>query len=183
VRGWRWRAVGWDAAAILLIPVGVALFSAYCWVYLDNPLAFSQAQDLWGRRFAAPWTGFGQAAAMVAAHPLLHAVAVHNLFDVVSAIVVVTLLVLGFTGPWRLGTQHLYLLVYGAASVLLVLTGPVGGLFPIQGVARYAVEVVAIFLVLARLTAGRVGERLYLLPAIAVQTILVLTFLNNVWVG
>ena len=49
--------------------------------------------------------------------------------------------------------------------------------------AAMGLLLVPIFVVLARLTAGRVGERLYLLPAIGVQAVFLLTFLNNVWVS
>jgi hypothetical protein len=94
-----------------------------------------------------------------------------------------TLLVLAAVGRWRLGPEYLAALVYSAASILLVLVGPVGGAFPLQGVVRYAMELVPVFVVLARLTAGRVGERLYLLPAVGIQAVFLLTFLNNVWVG
>jgi hypothetical protein len=183
VRGWRWRSVRWDAAAVLVVPVGVVAFAAYCWIALDDPLAFSRAQDHWGRRLAAPWVGFGQALQLTVGRPLLEPGALHNLIDVVSVVVAATLLVFAAVGRWRLGPAYHAALVYSVASLLLVLSGPVGGAFPLQGVARYAIELVPAFVVLARLTSGRVGERLYLLPAVGIQAVFLLTFLNNVWVG
>ena len=184
VRGWRWRAAGWDAAAIAADPGRRRALLGVLLGVPRQPARLLPRPGPVGPPVRRPVDRIRPGRRHGCRPPACSTpVAVHNLFDLVSAIVVVTLLVLGFIGPWRLGLQHLYLLVYGAASVLVVLTGPVGGLFPMQGVARYAVEVVPIFLVLARLTAGRAGERLYLLPAIGVQTVLVLTFLNNVWVG
>jgi hypothetical protein len=182
-RGWRWRAVRWDAAAVLIVPTGLVLFVAYCWVALGDPFAFSGAQDFWGRRFAAPWVGFGEAVRVIIGRPLLEPAAVHNLIDVAAVAVVVGLLALACVGPWRLGPGYHAALAYSITSFLVILSGPVGGAFPMQGAARYAIELVPIFVVLARLTAGRVGERLYLLPAIGVQAVFLLTFLNNVWVS
>jgi hypothetical protein len=72
---------------------------------------------------------------------------------------------------------------YAAASYLVVLVGPVGGLFPVQGAARYALELIPIFFLLARAGASRHFERLYLLPAIGLQAVFLLTFINNVWVA
>ena len=183
VRGWRWRAVRWDAAAVLLVPVGVVAFATYCWVALDDPFAFSRAQDHWGRRMAAPWVGVGDAVRLILHRPPLEPGALHNLIDLVAVVAAVTLLVLAAVGRWRLGAEYHAALVYSAASILLVLVGPVGGAFPLQGVVRYAMELVPAFVVLARMTAGRVGERLYLLPAVGIQAVFLLTFLNNVWVS
>jgi hypothetical protein len=183
IRGWRLRDVRADALAVLLVPVGLGLFSTYCWLALGDPFAFSRAQDHWGREFAAPWAGLAEAIGSVVVHPLLHPFTLHNLIDALSAIVAVTLLVLAWVGRWRLGPEHLYLQVYAAAALLLVLTGPVAGLFPLQGLPRYVIELVPAFLVLGRLAASRAFERVYLLPAVGIQVVFLLTFLNNVWVS
>jgi len=181
--GWRLRAIRFDAAAVLLVPVGLAAFSAYCWVTLGDPLAFSHAQDEWGRRFAPPWVGLAEAIQAISVRPLLAQSTVHNLLDLVAVLATVGLLGLCVVGPWRLPRDQVFLLVYAAATLLVVLTGPVGGLFPMQGAPRYALELIPIFLLLARLGASRQFERLYLLPAVGLQVVLLLTFLNNVWVA
>ncbi len=180
---WRGRAIRFDAAAILLMPTGLVAFSAYMWWRVGDPLAFSHAQDAWGRRFGAPWTGVTEAIRAVWAQPLLAQSAVHNLLDVVTVLVTVLLVVLCAVGPWRLPRDQAFVLVYAAATLLVVLTGPVGGLFPLQGAPRYALELIPVFLLLGRLGANRHFERLYLLPAIGLQVVFLLTFLNNVWVA
>ena len=179
-RGWRPRRP--DAAAILLIPLGLAGFSLFCWATLGDPLAFSHAQGQWGRQFTTPWTGLLQALDTLSVHPLLHQVATHNFIDVVSTVVTLGLLVACAVGPW-LRRDLFPLVLYSAASFLVVLTGPVGGSFPLQGAPRYALEFIPIFFLLARLGASRAFERLYLLPAMGLQAVFLLTFINNVWVA
>jgi len=169
--------------AVLLVPLGLAAFSIYCRVTLGDPLAFSHAQDEWGRRFAPPWVGPTEAVQAISAQPILAQSAVHNLLDLVVVLATVGLLGLCVIGPWRLPGDQLFLMIYAAATLLVVLTGPVGGLFPMMGAPRYALELIPIFLLLARLGASRQFERLYLLPAVGLQVVLLLTFLNNVWVA
>jgi hypothetical protein len=180
---WRPRAWRLDAAAILLIPTGLVAFSIYMWITLGDPLAFSHAQDFWGRRLAPPWGGIIDAWQAVLDNPLLKQVALHNLLDVGFATVSIALLLACVVGPWRLPRDQLSLIGYSAASYLIVLTGPVAGMFPIQGAGRYSLELIPIFFLLARLGASRVFERLYLFPAVGLQAVFLLTFLNNVWVG
>ena len=180
---WRLRRVRADALAVLLIPVGLVGFAIYCWATLGDPLAWSHAQGEWGRRLALPWDGLAQAAQVVAEEPLLAQVAVHNLIDIVAVVLAAILLTLCVVGPWRLGPEQTFLVVYSAGLFVVVLTGPVAGLFPLQSAPRYVLELVPIFLLLGRLGANRSVERLYLLPAIGLQVVFLLTFLNNVWIA
>lgn len=180
---WRPRDLRPDLAAVLLIPLGLVAFSVYCWLTLGDPLAFSHAQAQWGRRFEAPWIGIMEALDTVDANPVLLQVALHNLLDVVAALGTIALLLACAVGPWRLRRDQFPLVAYAAASYLVVLVGPVGGLFPVQGAARYALELIPIFFLLARAGASRHFERLYLLPAIGLQVVFLLTFINNVWVA
>jgi Mannosyltransferase (PIG-V) len=181
--GWhvrRWRP---DALAAAVIPAGLVAFALYCWRYLGDPLAFSHAQALWGRELSAPWQGLGEAIGAVVTRPLLQPMALHNAIDAITLIGVGTLIVLCVVGPYRLRRDQLYLVAYAGAALLLVLVGPVGGLFPMQGAPRYALELIPAFFVLARMGANQHIERLYLLPAVAVQVMFLLTFFNGVWIS
>lgn len=181
--GWpprRWRP---DALAVVIVPAGLAAFALYCWRRLGDPLAFSHAQTLWGRHLSAPWQGLGKAIGAVVTRPVLQPMALHNAIDVVTLVGVGTLLVLCVVGPYRLRRDQLYLVAYAAAGLVLLLIGPVGGLFPMQGAPRYALELIPIFFVLARMGANQHVDRLYLMPAIAVQVMFLLTFFNGVWIS
>jgi len=180
---WRWRDLRGDALAVLLVPGGLMAYVVYCWLALGDPLAFSHAQRQWGRTVAPPWSGLAEAAGAAFGRPLLQPLALHNLVDLVTYVVIITLLVLCVWGPWRLPRDQLYLVAYAGLSLAVALTGPVAGLFPLQGVPRYALELVPVFFLLGRLGANRNVERLYLLPAIATQAMFLLTFLNGVFLS
>ncbi|MGE5828472.1 MAG: mannosyltransferase family protein [Micromonosporaceae bacterium] len=181
--GWsvrRWRP---DALAIAVVPSGLVAFALYCWWRLDDPLAFSHAQTLWGRHLSGPWQGLSKAIGAVVTRPLLQPMALHNAIDAITLIGIGTLLVLCVVGPYRLRRDQLYLVAYAGAGLVLLLIGPVGGLFPMQGAPRYALELLPAFFVLARMGANQHLERIYLLPAVAVQVMFLLTFFNGVWIS
>jgi len=181
--GWRPRQWRLDALGLVLVPAGVVAFSVYCWQRLGDPLAFSRAQDLWGRELSAPWSGLGEAIGAVVTRPLLEQKALHNAIDAVTLIGMGALLVLSVVGPWKLRRDQLYLVGYAAAALALLLVGPVAGLFPMQGAPRYALELIPAFFVLATMGRNQHFDRLYLVPAIAVQVMFLLTFFNGVWIS
>jgi len=180
-RSWRWRDLRVDALAVLLVPSGLVAYALYCWQRLGDPLAFSHAQRQWGREFAPPWSGLAEAAGAAFGRPMLQPLALHNLIDLLTYVVVITLLVLCIVGPWKLPRDQVFLVAYAVVSLAVALTGPVAGLFPLQGVPRYAVELVPMFFLLGRIGENRHVERLYLLPVMAVQVMFLLTFLNGVF--
>ncbi len=191
-RGWRlpstrvlWRGVvERDAAAVLLIPAGVSAFAMFCWVQFGHPLAFLHAQRYWGRHFAMPWDTFGEALGMVSRQPMvLYQATLHNMIDIAVAAIAIVLLTLCVVGRWRFRRDQLFLVAYSGATLLTMLVAPNAGLFPMMSVPRYALELVPAFIMLARLGASRAFERIYLLPAVGLQAVFLLTFLNNVWIA
>ncbi len=191
-RGWRlpstrasWRGVlDREAAAVLLIPAGVGAFAMFCWVQFGHPLDFLHAQRYWGRHFAMPWDTFGEALGVVSRQPMvLYQATLHNIIDIAFAAIAIVLLTLCVVGPWRFRRDQLFLVAYSGAVLLSVLVGPNAGLFPMMSVPRYVLELVPAFILLARLGASRVFERIYLLPAVGLQAVFLLTFLNNVWIA
>jgi Gpi18-like mannosyltransferase len=190
-RGWmgrgRARRLGWDALAILLVPTGVIAFMVYSDQVLGDPLKFLHVQAFWGRELSPPWVGTVGALDHIAfwsQRSPLHTFTVLNVIDLVAMALVIALLVLTVVGPWRLGPQSWYLVAFGAAVIVMVLLTPIGrGLPPLHGLPRYALEVVAIFIVLARMGANSVLDRAYLFPAIALQATLLVGFFANVWLS
>lgn len=181
--GWRPRRWRLDALALALVPAGMVAFALYLGQRLGDPLAFSHAQALWGRELSAPWAGLGEAIGAVVTRPLLQQMALHNAIDAVTLLAMGALLVLCVVGRWKLRRDQRYLVWYAVAGLALLLVGPVGGLFPMQGAPRYALELIPAFFVLAKLGDNRHAERLYLLPAVAVQAMFLLTFFNGVWIA
>jgi hypothetical protein len=106
-----------------------------------------------------------------------------NVIDILSVLVTLTLLVLSVVGPWRLNRDSLYLVVFSATSYLIILISPIGLSVPLHGLPRYVLETLPAFMVLARMGANRNAERLYLMPALLTQGVLLLTFYFDIWIA
>ena len=187
-REWRFDRVRWNAAAVALVPTGLIAFMIYSWYALGDALYFMHVQVFWGRDLSPPWTGTAgaleQAGGVVAQGMPFHPAVVLNVIDVVAVPVTLALLVLSLVGRWKLGAQSWYLIVFAAATFLMVLLTPIGrGLPPLHGVPRYAVEILPAFIVVARMGANRYVDRSYLFPAIGIQATLLLAYFNNVWLS
>ncbi|HEX6291674.1 MAG TPA: mannosyltransferase family protein [Herpetosiphonaceae bacterium] len=52
---WRWRSLRLDLLAVLLPPLGLALFMLYQWRVFGTPWAFLIAQQSWQNGLAPPW--------------------------------------------------------------------------------------------------------------------------------
>ena len=68
-------------------------------------------------------------------------------------------------------------------SWIAVVCNPSALNLPMHGLARYSIELVPVFLVLAKMGANKNAERFYLLPAIAVQGVMVLSWLYGIWLA
>ena len=186
-RQWKWSALRLDALAAGLIPLGVGAFALYCWAAFGDPLKFVHVQAAWGREPTLPWVGTGRALgrAIEAAgrgSPLQPDVML-NLVDIAGVLFAVVLLLWSSVGLWRLGTESAYLLAFAWADLLLVLASPLGVGLPLHGAPRYVLELIPAFMVLGRLGASPRIERLYLLPAIAVQGVLLLLWFEGAWLS
>jgi len=170
------------------VPTGLIAFMLYSWRRFEDPLKFVHMQSYWGRSTTWPWTGAVQTIKQIvdasSGGAIFQPIVVLDMIDLLSVPFILTLLVLSVVGPWKLGQQCWYLIASAAATYLAVLVSPIGlGLPPLHGVPRYALEILPAFMVLARITASRTMERLYLLPALGLQGALVLIFFFDVWLS
>jgi hypothetical protein len=183
----RGRRPRLDALGGLLIPAGLAAFVIYTWLRLHDALAFSHAQRNWGRRFAWPWTSFVDTARNLAhTHPVLVPNGAHLILDLVATVVVITLLVLAFVGPWKLHRDQWALPLFGATLALTMVSFPSSSAespFPLWSAPRLALEIFPAFIVLARIGGRRTADRLYLMVALALQGAAVVQYLNGGWVA
>lgn len=186
-RGWKWREIRSDALAIGLIPLGTVGYALYCWRTFGDPLKFVHVQAFWGREPTLPWSGTVRAIEVIAKSAgtgtIFQPAVVLNVIDVLAVVVTVVLLVLSVVGPWRLTREAMYLIVFSMASFLVVLVSPIGIDVPLHGVPRYVLEILPAFMVLARVGANRNLERLYLLPALMIQGVLLLCFYRAIWLA
>ena len=73
--------------------------------------------------------------------------------------------------------------MFCAVSFLVVLISPIGLDVPLHGVPRYVLETIPAFIVLAKMGRNPHVERFYLVPAMAVQGVLVLGFYYDLWLA
>jgi hypothetical protein len=186
-RDWQWRRIRPDAVAVALAPAGLAGYVVYNWLALGDPFRFMRVQAHWGRTTQAPWTGVADALgawkARASQSGWVDSLASYGPLDLLFVAVVVALLGACFYGRWRLGSQALYISVFGAAEFLLVLMSPLGGPLPLHGDGRYALEIVPVFLVLARMSTQRAVRLAYLSIAGPAQAAMLVAFFLNAWIS
>ncbi|GAA2881408.1 hypothetical protein Acy02nite_16750 [Actinoplanes cyaneus] len=175
-RGWQPRRIRADVLSLALVPLGVVAYSVYCAIELGNPLAFSVAQDQWGRRYTVPGGAWVTAVQQMGGP--LETSTLGALVDAGTTLVAVVLLVLAVAGPWKFRRDQLYLVVQGALTLILLMSTEVGGR-SMQSAARYAMEAVAILLVLARIGARPAVDRAVLVIGVSLHAVFLVVFMSG----
>jgi Gpi18-like mannosyltransferase len=187
VRGFRWRSIRWDALSIFLVPSGLIAFMLYCWRALGDPLAFSHAQQWWYRvvdwPFLSLYRTLAEARQAQQEQGWLAELTVVNLTDFAAGLGFLVLMTLCLVGPWRLRRDQLYLVIYGFVVVLFPLANPATDARPLISMARFVLECVPAFMLLGRMGRSPLVDRLYPMPAIALQVTFLLVFLHYDWIA
>lgn len=183
-QGWSWRRIRWDAMSFALVPSGLVAYAAFCYVEFGNALAFVDAQAAWQRRYGWPGESLIDAFGLVNRGPFLHEWHLITLFELGSMLLGIVLIVLGFVGPWKIRRDQYFLLIASILPVLLLSATMVGIDRNLNSTPRYALEWLVIFVVLARMGANLVVERIYLATAFMLQGIMISTYLLDAnWVA
>lgn len=182
-RGFRLRAIRFNVASVLLVPSGLGLFMIYCWSRFDDPLQFSKVQASWGRTLTPPWETLWSAARLLNDGHYLHPLHVYNVIDLTFTLAAMVVLVLAVVGPWRLRPDQMYLVLFGWLGLALMLVYPIAPPVPMTSFERYVIELIPVFMVLAKMGSNRNFERLYLMPAIGMQAIWMVMIMNRLWAG
>jgi len=184
-RGFSPRRVWWDAAAIGLIPLGLLGYAWYCARAFGDPLAFLAAQQNWYRTgYQPPWTTVWEVGRLIADSPALFGPdTMRNVINLTTAVAVLALLVLALVGPWRIGPESAYLVIFSALIILLPLVNPIRHFYPLSSMWRFALECLPVFLVLARLGGRPVVDRVYLMTALGLQGAMIVTFVHSRFVA
>jgi hypothetical protein len=172
----RHRRIRLDVLGIALVPLGVVAYSVYCAVELGNPLAFSAAQDQWGRRYTFPGQAWLIAIRQMGGHRLLDPASLAAILDAGTALAAVLLLVMAVVGPFRFRRDQLYLVAQAGLTLILLMSTEVGGR-SMQSAARYTMEAIAAFLVLARMGANQLVDRAVLTVGISLHAVLLVVFM------
>lgn len=115
------RQVKPDILWLGLVPVGPAVFMAYLWRVLGNPLAFLDAQKFWHRTFAFPWQSFYRACDNV----VKGVQPGRNFLDLIFTVIVVLLIILAVR---KTRFSYLLYMLIGAA-LPLTSSAPHAGLY------------------------------------------------------
>jgi hypothetical protein len=149
-----------------------------------NATQFLDAQSAWFRDgYQAPWTTFGEVIRLISEGPTYGPDTVRNVVNFVTAIGSFTLMALAVAGPWKLGRGGHYLIAFALPAMLLPVVNPIHNYYPLASVWRYFLECLPAFLVLARMGANRTFDRFYTVTAVGVSGVMVVTFVQNNFVG
>ena len=179
------KTLRFDVISGALIPLGLALFAGYCYVRFHDVLAFSHAQAHWQHELHAPWHGMiDSLKAIIISSGLLSFQALRNGLDLGADLFVLALIILSGVGPWRFPRSHWSYICYAAMLFLFLQLFPVAGtgLYPLQSVGRYMLEVFPAFIVLASLGKSRMLHMNYVMISGALLFFLLTQFLTGHWV-
>ncbi|WP_212830348.1 mannosyltransferase family protein [Catellatospora sp. TT07R-123] len=183
-RDWSVRRVRWDALAALLVPLGVVLYALHLQRTLGSATAFLDVQSHWFRSgYQPPWTTWREVIRLISEGTTYQPDTVRNTVNLVTSVGSLALLGLAVAGPWRLGRGAHYLIAFALPAMLLPVVNPVHNYYPLASVWRYFLECLPAFLVLARMGADRTFDRIYPVVAVGVQGVMVVTFVQNNFVG
>ncbi|MBB5867645.1 Gpi18-like mannosyltransferase [Allocatelliglobosispora scoriae] len=183
--GFSWRRIRWNVLAAVLVPGGLFAYMAYCAAELGNPTAFLKAQEAWSRaEFEWPWTTAGKIFEMLGStNSYLHPDDIRNIANLTAAVVTLTLLVLALVGPWKLGHEYAYLVIFATMVVLLPLTHPLATYYPLSSLWRYVLECIPAFMVLGRMGRNPHLHRVYVFCALMLQGAMIISFVQNQFVA
>ena len=184
-RQFQLKAIRWNALAGVLIPGGVALYALWCYIQFHDPLAFSHGEVYWQRSLAFP--GYGILHSMLNIHRssgLLSFQALRNATDLIPDLLILLFVVLSFVGPWKLPRQLWVYGVYAAALYIFLQLFPKGGtgLYPLESVSRYILEVFPAFIIMAAAGKNKLFHLCYLMVSGAALFFLLTQFLTGHWV-
>lgn len=184
-RSFNLKALRLDVIAGAFIAAGIGLFSLYCYMRFHDFLAFSHAQSFWQHKAHSPWHTLQAAFESVAnSGGFLSFQALRNLTDLVPDLLILLMIILGFVGPWRMPRRLWAYGIYAVALYFFLHMFPVEGtgLYPLQSVSRYLLEIFPAFIVLAAFGKYRMFNMSYLLISAAILFFLLTQFLTGHWV-
>ncbi|MBI4495189.1 MAG: hypothetical protein HY690_20630 [Chloroflexi bacterium] len=165
--------IGLSSLWVLLIPLGPALWLAYLWTLTGDLLApVTAAYNLWPHHSAWPWETFVAHARAVLSNPTHFALGLLNLATALTA--------LG-ASAWALRAGHASWGIWGLAVMALYLSVPAAE--PFEGIVRYSLPVLPLWLLLARLARRPLVEAATIGTLGMFLGLLTVLYLNSFWVA
>jgi Gpi18-like mannosyltransferase len=162
-----------------LAPAGLVAYAIYCRVTTGDWLAFVHAQDHWHRGYTWPLLPQVHAAQLLDQNPVLSSRNLLYTQQLVLFALAVVCLILMIVGPWRFRRDQRYLTVYSAVLLLPLFVTEVGQDDPLGSLPRFLLELIPMFLLLGRVGARDLVDRVLLMGFVSLNVINMLTFLNK----
>jgi hypothetical protein len=166
---WRWHALHADILAVLLPPLGLALFMLYQWLEFGTPVAFMLAQRNWDSHVSPPWVIpqnlFMWIRDAVSPRPML----------IFQAIVWASFIGLTLLAFWRLP------LPYGLLALLMLVPPYLQN--RVHALPRYVLLAFPAFVILAIFAERLWIRRLVIGILVPLVAIAVLLFVNRFWLA
>jgi hypothetical protein len=141
------RTLVFAVAPIVLIPLGILLYSLYCWKMTGNPLLFASVQYHWARHLSWPWVGIWQALfEFFWNQPFGSFNEVHVLLDLSATLAFITLAIVG-----RRQLRGSYTLWAGFLLLYIILTPSIDQHDSLISNQRFVLEMFPAFITLAML--------------------------------
>jgi hypothetical protein len=170
-RNFRWRAIRWNALAVLLVPAALAAHMLFLRWQVGNALATRDAQVSWGGRVPTP-SWFGDALYRFFQQPLVVHNGNHSIIDFIFTMTFLGLVIACF---FKLRMSYA---VFAAATFLFTTSWGTFG-----SMSRYVLIIFPAFMVLALAGRNPTFDRIYLTIGAGLASFFMILFTQWRWVG
>jgi Gpi18-like mannosyltransferase len=175
-----------NLTAMLLIPLGLAIYSFGLYRRFHDPLAFIHAQSNWRQGLTFPLYAPLATLKKLVTLPLFSFTTAHNIIDLTATVLFATLIIMCFFGPYRLNRSQWTLPLFGLLILITTMLYPnlprAGGIYdPLASTQRLVLEAFVGFIILARLGRRPWFHQLYLLISLPMLAFLTLQFMTGHW--
>lgn len=181
-----WRLLP-NFLAVLLIPLGLAIYAYGLYKRFGDPLAFSHAQVQWRESLNWPWVAPFLSIKSVLHLSLFTFASAHILIELAALTLFLVLLVFCLFGADRLPRDQWAYVLFGILALIFSLIFPgipsPGGIpyDPMPSMQRFVLEIFVGFIMLARLGRNSWFHQGYLLLSLPMLAFLTLQFLTGHW--
>ncbi|GCE14113.1 glycosyltransferase family 39 protein [Tengunoibacter tsumagoiensis] len=181
----RLHQIRWNILSVVLIPLGLGLFSLYCYYRFGDFLAFSHAQKAWDRSYQLPWVGIAQTITLVLKdNTFLSYHAIYSWLDIITNLSFLLLIILSAVGPLRFPRSHWSYIILAAVMFIFFQSFPlVTYAFPLLSTIRFMLELFPAFIVIAKLCKYRSFEVTYITISSTLLVFLSLYYVMGGWVA
>jgi hypothetical protein len=172
--------------AVLLIPLGLAIYSYGLYRRFQKPFAFIEAQKFWREGLTFPLYAPLATLKKILTLPFFTFTTVHNIIDFSAAVLFAALLVLCFVGPEKIKRSQWTFPLFGLLILVTTmlypnLPRPSGIYDPLASTQRLVLEAFVGFIILARYGRRPWFNQLYLLISLPLLAFLTLQFMTGHW--